>query len=74
MKANKQHASTVEPSTADTTSTCRFSKGEFVKIDADSTSGVHPRENSACVGNVVSTEYSVEEGLNIVTIKGALWS
>ena len=67
-KANKQAASTVEPSTADTTSTCIFSKGEFVKIDADSTSGVHPRENSACVGNVVSTEYSVEEGLNKVTV------
>ena len=74
VKANKQAASTVEPSTADTTSTCRFSKGEFVKIDADSTSGVHPRENSACVGNVVSTEYSVEQGFIIVTIKGTLWS
>ena len=57
LKANKQHASTVEPSTADTTSNFEFSKGEFVKISADSTSGVHPRENSACVGTVVSTEY-----------------
>jgi hypothetical protein len=69
-KANKQHASTVEPSTADTTSNSEFSKGAFVKISADSTSGVHPRENSACVGNVVSTEYSVEQGFIIVTIKG----
>ena len=59
----------MEPSTADTTSNFEFSKGEFVKISADSTSGVHPRESSACVGNVVSTEYSVEEGFNKVTVK-----
>ena len=64
----------MEPSTADTTSNFEFSKGEFVKISADSTSGVHPRESSACVGNVVSTEYSVEQGLIIVTIKGTWWS
>ena len=68
VKAKKQSASTVEPSTADTTSNFEFSKGAFVKISADSTSGVHPRENSACVGNVVSTEYSVEQGINIVTV------
>ena len=73
-KANKQHASTVEPSTADPIPNSEFSKGEFVKISADSTSGVHPRESSACVGNVVSTEYSVEQGFIIVTIKGTLWS
>ena len=74
VKAKKQSASTVEPSTADTTSNFEFSKGEFVKISADSTSGVHPRENSVCVGNVVRTDYSAEQGLNIVTIKGELWS
>ena len=71
VKANKQHASTVEPSTADTTSNSEFSKGAFVKISADSTSGVHPRENSACVGTVVSTEYSVEQCVYIVSIKDA---
>ena len=59
----------MEPCTADTIPNFEFSKGAFVKISADSTSGVHPRENSACVGNVVSTEYSVEEGLNKVTVK-----
>ena len=31
VKANKQAASTVEPSTADTTSNFEFSKGDFVK-------------------------------------------
>ena len=64
----------MEPSTADSKSDFEFSKGAFVKIDADSTSGVHPKENSACVGNVVSTEYSVEQGFIIVTIKGTWWS
>ena len=63
-KDNKQHASTVESSTADTLSDFEFSDRDFVIISADSTSGVHPRENSACVGNVVSTEYSVKEGSN----------
>ena len=67
-KANKQHASTVEPSIADSKSNIEFSKGAFVKISADSTSGVHPRESSACVGNVVRTDYSVEQGINIVTV------
>ena len=50
-KANKQHASTVEPSTADTIPNSEFSKGEFVKIDADSTSGVHPRLCWKCCKN-----------------------
>ena len=70
-KTRKQHANTVEISSADTTSNFEFSKGDFVKIDADSTSGVHPRESSACVGNVISTEYSVEQCVYIVSIKDA---
>ena len=74
VKANKQAAITVETSTADPISDFEFSKGEFVKIFADSTSGVHPRETSACVGNVVRTDYSVEQGFNIVTITGVFWS
>jgi len=73
-KAKNQAAITVETSTADPISDFEFSKGEFVKIFADSTSGVHPRENSACVGNVVRTDYSVEQGFNIVTITGVFRS
>ena len=61
----------MEPSTADSKSNIEFSKGDFVKISADSTSGVHSRESSACVGNVVSTKYSVEECVYIVSIKDA---
>ena len=67
-KENRQHLSTVEPFTADTIPTCRFYKDDFVKISADSTPGIHSKENSACVGTVVRTDYSTEEGFNKVTV------